>query len=195
MSTDDEDIDNTGLYVVVSFYFLALIVVTVLTVLKQRKAIAEAARLAAAEGETAKDHFLAGKDVGLFLLFISVFSTTVSGYSVVGVPGEAAATGFLALRWFGVYTYPAVIYCMVRAHPVCVFVLPAPAFLFALRMGAFFIPNAPPPPLPCTLNNPDRSPDPSAVRRARLHVPSGVLQGPVPLAPAALCRRGLNRTA
>lgn len=44
-------------------------------------------------------HFLAGKGFGSFALFLTTFSTIFSGYTVVGVPQEAALFGYNVLRW------------------------------------------------------------------------------------------------
>jgi Na+/proline symporter len=42
---------------------------------------------------------LGGKGYGSILLFMTLFSTIYSGYTVVGVPNEAVALGYFALRW------------------------------------------------------------------------------------------------
>jgi SSS family solute:Na+ symporter/sodium/pantothenate symporter len=71
-------------------------------------------RLSPPDGnEAANNHFLAGKDIGFMFLFLTVFSTSVSGYSVVGIPGEASEDGFTALRWLAVYSVPACVYATV----------------------------------------------------------------------------------
>lgn len=48
---------------------------------------------------TVKDHFLAGKDLGMFTLALSLYATSWSGYTEVGAPGEAYSDGFTAFRW------------------------------------------------------------------------------------------------
>ncbi|MEE2703641.1 MAG: sodium:solute symporter family protein [Myxococcota bacterium] len=44
--------------------------------------------------ETAADHFLAGRDLGVFVLFLTLYATAYSGNSLLGYPGEAYRRGF-----------------------------------------------------------------------------------------------------
>lgn len=37
------------------------------------------------------------------MLFLTTFSTMVSGYTAVGIPNEAASIGFLSFRWLGIF--------------------------------------------------------------------------------------------
>jgi Na+/proline symporter len=46
-----------------------------------------------------EQHFMGGKAYGGFMLFAGTFSSVFSGYTVIGVPAEAAGLGFFALRW------------------------------------------------------------------------------------------------
>jgi Na+/proline symporter len=55
--------------------------------------IAEIARRARRE-DTPSDHFLAGRDLGIFVLFLTLYATAYSGNSLLGYPGEAYRRGF-----------------------------------------------------------------------------------------------------
>eukprot|EP00479_Gromia_sphaerica_P008879 TRINITY_DN3560_c0_g1_i1.p1 TRINITY_DN3560_c0_g1~~TRINITY_DN3560_c0_g1_i1.p1 ORF type:complete len:215 (+),score=27.52 TRINITY_DN3560_c0_g1_i1:246-890(+) len=55
-------------------------------------------------GETIDDlsqHYIASGSLGYFVLTLTLFATLFSGYTVVGVPGEAYSLGFNAMRWIG----------------------------------------------------------------------------------------------
>jgi SSS family solute:Na+ symporter len=45
-------------------------------------------------GDTPSDHFLAGRDLGVFVLFLTLYATTYSGNSLVGYPGKAYRSDF-----------------------------------------------------------------------------------------------------
>jgi len=47
---------------------------------------------------TAKDHFLAGRKLGMFTTALSLYASSWSGYAEVGAPGESYAVGFMAYR-------------------------------------------------------------------------------------------------
>ncbi len=55
--------------------------------------IAEAARRARRDPSPA-DHFLAGRELGVFVLFLTLYATAYSGNSLLGYPGEAYRRGF-----------------------------------------------------------------------------------------------------
>jgi SSS family solute:Na+ symporter/sodium/pantothenate symporter len=55
--------------------------------------IAELARRAKRSAAPA-DHFLAGRDLGVFVLFLTLYATAYSGNSLLGYPGEAYRRGF-----------------------------------------------------------------------------------------------------
>ncbi len=48
----------------------------------------------ARRADTPADHFLAGRDLGVFVLFLTLYATTYSGNSLLGYPGEAYRRGF-----------------------------------------------------------------------------------------------------
>ena len=51
-------------------------------------------------------HFLGDKNTGSILLLLTTFSTTFSGYTMVGVPEQAYLNGFLGLAWLPwIYIY------------------------------------------------------------------------------------------
>jgi Na+/proline symporter len=56
-------------------------------------AVAELARRARRSAAPA-DHFLAGRDLGVFVLFLTLYATAYSGNSLLGYPGEAYRRGF-----------------------------------------------------------------------------------------------------
>jgi Na+/proline symporter len=55
--------------------------------------VAEVARRARAD-LTPSDHFLAGRHLGVFVLFLTLYATAYSGNSLLGYPGEAYRRGF-----------------------------------------------------------------------------------------------------
>jgi Na+/proline symporter len=55
--------------------------------------IAEVARRARRSGSPA-DHFLAGRELGVFVLFLTLYATAYSGNSLLGYPGEAYRRGY-----------------------------------------------------------------------------------------------------
>jgi Na+/proline symporter len=55
--------------------------------------IAVAARLARRDA-SAGDHFLASRELGVFVLFLTLYATAYSGNSLLGYPGEAYRRGF-----------------------------------------------------------------------------------------------------
>eukprot|EP00435_Cladocopium_sp_Y103_P043349 s1779_g12.t1 len=82
---------NVLLYVFVGIYFCMLIAVAKIAHRKKVKAIES-------HGEV-KAHF--SGSYGAISLFLTTFSTIYSGYTVIGIPEEAFARGFVALRWIG----------------------------------------------------------------------------------------------
>jgi len=68
-------------------------VVALLLYLCALLAVAEVARRARRDSSPA-DHFLAGRDLGVFVLFLTLYATTYSGNSLLGYPGEAYRRGF-----------------------------------------------------------------------------------------------------
>ena len=63
------------------FYLIGLIIV------------AEIARRARRD-RSPQDHFLAGRELGVFVLFLTLYATQYSGNSLLGYPGEAYRRGF-----------------------------------------------------------------------------------------------------
>jgi Na+/proline symporter len=55
--------------------------------------VAEVARRARRDA-TPADHFLAGRGLGVFVLFLTLYATAYSGNSLLGYPGEAYRRGF-----------------------------------------------------------------------------------------------------
>jgi len=48
---------------------------------------------------SAKDHFLAGRNLGLFTTALSMYASSWSGYTEVGAPGESYSDGYASFRW------------------------------------------------------------------------------------------------
>ena len=57
-------------------------------------AVAEFARRAKRDASPA-DHFLASRDLGTWVLFLTLYATAYSGNSLLGYPGEAYRRGLL----------------------------------------------------------------------------------------------------
>jgi Na+/proline symporter len=55
--------------------------------------VSEVARRARSDG-TPSDHFLAGRGLGVFVLFLTLYATAYSGNSLLGYPGAAYQRGF-----------------------------------------------------------------------------------------------------
>jgi SSS family solute:Na+ symporter len=55
--------------------------------------VAEIARRSR-QDSTPSDHFLAGRDLGVFVLFLTLYATAYSGNSLLGYPGRAYQAGF-----------------------------------------------------------------------------------------------------
>lgn len=55
--------------------------------------VAEVARRARRDSSPS-DHFLAGRDLGVFVLFLTLYATAYSGNSLLGYPGKAYRSGF-----------------------------------------------------------------------------------------------------
>ena len=62
--------------------------------------VAEAARRARSDGSPA-DHFLANRDLGVFVLLLTLYATAYSGNSLLGYPGEAYEHGFVWIQSTG----------------------------------------------------------------------------------------------
>ena len=88
--------EYTGIYVTL---FLYLVLTAFVTWLANRDNREEETR----EGETTlvKTHFMGGKNLGLFVLYLTTFATYFSGYTCVGVPNDAFTQGYNSLRWIG----------------------------------------------------------------------------------------------
>jgi Na+/proline symporter len=56
-------------------------------------AVAEVARRARRD-DSPSDHFLAARDLGTFVLFLTLYATAYSGNSLLGYPGRAYSSGF-----------------------------------------------------------------------------------------------------
>ena len=59
----------------------------------------ESSDKASDEGNLLSNHFLGDKNTGSLLLLLTTFSTTFSGYTLVGVPEMAYLSGFVGLVW------------------------------------------------------------------------------------------------
>ena len=86
--------NRTGLYVILPLYFCMMIAIGGYAYRRMR-------RNAAAPGGSDEItlHFLAGRSLNTFVTAATLFASLFSGYTVVGVPNEAYATGWVALKW------------------------------------------------------------------------------------------------
>ena len=73
--------------------FSNLGILALLTYLVAMLAVAEWARRARRD-DSPSDHFLAGRDLGVFVLFLTLYATAYSGNSLLGYPGKAYRSGF-----------------------------------------------------------------------------------------------------
>lgn len=81
---------QAGLYVMMCLYVLALFVVMIRArINKQKSQKAGAGALSAQYGGS----------FNVFLLVLTTFASVFSGYTVTGVPAEAAKRGFFSMRW------------------------------------------------------------------------------------------------
>ena len=85
--------DNTGIYVVLAFYVVATSVVTFCANKNNREE-------AGTTGDEVTTHFLAGKNFGAVVLYLTTFASCFSGYTVVGVPNDSYKQGYNGIRWF-----------------------------------------------------------------------------------------------
>jgi Na+/proline symporter len=84
-------------------------------------AIAEVARRSRRDRSPA-DHFLAGRDLGTFVLFLTIYATAYSGNSLLGYPGEAYRRGFSWIMATGFMLSIIVVFHLLvpRLRPVAV---------------------------------------------------------------------------
>ena len=75
MSVDDLGLIGLG------FYLASLLCIAVLARRARRDS-------------SAADHFLAGRELGAWVLFLTLYATAYSGNSLLGYPGEAYRRGF-----------------------------------------------------------------------------------------------------
>ena len=80
--------ENWPTYVLLSFYILAMITVTIIANRQKIK-----------DKKIVSSHFLASKNFGSIILLLTTFASVFSGYTVVGVPNEAGNNGFTTIRW------------------------------------------------------------------------------------------------
>ncbi len=73
--------------------FSALGLVALLVYLAAMLGVAELAKRARRD-ESPSDHFLAGRQLGVLVLFLTLYATAYSGNSLIGYPGKAYRTGF-----------------------------------------------------------------------------------------------------
>lgn len=85
---DGEPSDRSAFFTVFGFYVAVLLGISFYSF--QREQAADDKYLF---------HFFGGKSYSPVVLFMSLFSTIFSAYTVVGVPNEAAYAGFFSLRW------------------------------------------------------------------------------------------------
>ena len=104
---DDAKSEESSLTVLIVFLvFLSFMVaITVHAALKasKKEAAADAnlrASALAARGSTfLADHFIGGRDLGVGLTVLTILGSNFSGYTLVGIPADFAANGWVGGRW------------------------------------------------------------------------------------------------
>eukprot|EP00310_Coccolithus_braarudii_P016784 CAMPEP_0183352634 /NCGR_PEP_ID=MMETSP0164_2-20130417/29563_1 /TAXON_ID=221442 /ORGANISM="Coccolithus pelagicus ssp braarudi, Strain PLY182g" /LENGTH=753 /DNA_ID=CAMNT_0025525115 /DNA_START=56 /DNA_END=2318 /DNA_ORIENTATION=- len=90
-----------GLYVTVPLYMLFIVCTGLYTYLKNRSQMQTSM-----QGEEAlSQHYLGGRSFGPFVTMMTLFASLFSGYTVIGIPAEAASDGFTALSWILLIQY------------------------------------------------------------------------------------------
>ena len=100
--------ENWPTYVLLAVYVTAMIIVTIIANIKNRKTEQTHKPIQANndlpsstnyESNEVTTHFLASKNFGFVILLLTTFASVFSGYTLVGVPNEAGSSGFSAIRW------------------------------------------------------------------------------------------------
>ena len=86
--------DRSGLFVTVGVYLAFLLAVAVFSYVRGKQAVK-----GGNEDAQVNEHFLASSSFGTAVLFLTTFSTIVSGYTAFNIPSEVAGIGFIAFRW------------------------------------------------------------------------------------------------
>ncbi|MFP8878591.1 MAG: sodium:solute symporter family protein, partial [Myxococcota bacterium] len=94
----------------------------------------------ARRSEAPSDHFLAGRDLGVFVLFLTLYATAYSGNSLLGCPGEAYRRGFSWIMATGFMMSIIVVFHVLvpKLRPIAVrenFVTPGDWVRFRFRDG------------------------------------------------------------
>mmetsp|Transcript_86374 Transcript_86374/g.244835 ORF Transcript_86374/g.244835 Transcript_86374/m.244835 type:complete len:837 (-) Transcript_86374:118-2628(-) len=98
MSSSQADVSTHAWFIfALGFYLCWMLSVSIMSRTK------EAGSGRAGKSAAYQSYFLGGKAFGSIPLFLTLFSTVFSGYTVVGIPNEAAGIGFLATRWLTSY--------------------------------------------------------------------------------------------
>ncbi len=92
----------------------------------------------ARQSDAPSDHFLAGRDLGVFVLFMTLYATAYSGNSLLGYPGEAYRRGFSWIMATGFMMSIVVVFHLLvpKLRPVAVrenFVTPGDWVRFRFR--------------------------------------------------------------
>merc|ERR1719382_1924785 len=82
----------TGVWVFIALYLVVLFVIGAHYGYKLRTGEREV---------SAKDHFLAGKNLGMITTTLSLYAVCWSGYAWMGSPAESYSAGFNAFRYIG----------------------------------------------------------------------------------------------
>ena len=94
-------VNRSPFILVFGFYLASMLGVAILS--RQRMSVIKASQKYVDEESRRKadysTHYAGGKSYGSIILFLTLFSTLFSGYTVLGVPQEATDLGFFSLRW------------------------------------------------------------------------------------------------
>ena len=81
--------ENWPTYILLAVYVVLMTIVSIIANIQKRQD----------KVNMVSSHFLASKNFGSIILFMTTFASLYSGYTVVGIPNEAGNNGFTALRY------------------------------------------------------------------------------------------------
>ena len=92
-----------GLYIAIPVYFGALCIIAFYSYQRLHK------QVMSGNTDIVTGHFLGGRSFGPLMTAGTTFASLFSGYTVVGIPNESFASGFIGFRWMPCYAVVAVI--------------------------------------------------------------------------------------
>jgi len=86
----DEVRFGIGVWLIIGGYLLFLLIIGAIAFFFKRKR---------GKADSMAEHYVAGNDLGYTVILMTIFSTNFSGYTIVGLPGDAYRLGYAALMW------------------------------------------------------------------------------------------------